>query len=193
MRKAGGWLLYLLFLPDENRKKCVAGLDFIYFFSSWFAMQTLKAALPSRVSIGYAQRLGSERQDLGHGEFCPAGANAPSFDEYGRPATANTLTVKEPYAAACGNYVFSAAAHMQFEGNHRPYVGTCAVGLRAGGDLGNQSRQYIPQNLYDANDNRGSFNRRAPFDEAASNSAIYRQQQPYSGSMDATSTVRVGK
>jgi hypothetical protein len=166
----------------------------VHFFSSVIAMssvQTMKSVLPGRVRLDIAQRLSSERQDLGRGEFCPAGAHAPHIDDYGRPATANTLTTKN---ASCGHYVFSAANHMAFESNHRPYIPTAAAGQR-GGDLGGQSRQHAQQNLYAHNDGRGAFIRSGPLpDSSAGYNAIYHQHAGAARiSHDAVSNISVGK
>ena len=57
--------------------------------------QTLKSAIDSRVDVGQTWRLGSQRQNLGEGLMCPAGAGDIAFDIYGRPADQNTLTLTD--------------------------------------------------------------------------------------------------
>lgn len=158
--------------------------------------QTLKSALDSRVRVDQAQRLASQRQDLGEGLMCPAGAGNISFDIYGRPATLNTLPIQQPYAASCGNYTYSSADLMQFETNQRPYIPICAAGLRGAGDFMGVGRDQMPQNLY-GNGYRGNFVRQYPTPNNApfysepvrrTNPSMYNKPvQSFDFSMDAQS------
>ena len=108
--------------------------------------QTLKSALDARVRLDQASRLGSQRQNLGEGMMCPAGAGHIMHDIYGRPATQNTLTVND---SACSNYTeFPASRRMNIETMERPYLAICAASLRGAGDFMGKGRDLIPQNLY---------------------------------------------
>lgn len=107
--------------------------------------QTLKAALQTRVETAQAHRLGSQRQNLGEGMMCPAGAQYLSFDIYGRPANRNTLNLND---SACSNYAITSATYMQFESNNRPMIPICTAGLNGGGDLMGVGRTFMPRDLY---------------------------------------------
>lgn len=108
--------------------------------------QSLKSALDSRVRIDQADRLGSQRQNLGEGLMCPAGSGSIAFDVYGRPADQNTLLLND---AACSNYTkWSAARRIQVENLERPYLPICAAGLRGAADFMGKARDNMPQNLY---------------------------------------------
>ena len=108
--------------------------------------QTLKSAIDSRVRTDQASRLGSQRQNLGEGLMCPAGAGDIAFDIYGRPADQNTLRLTD---AACSQYTkFSARRRIEIENNERPYLPVCAAGLRGAADYMGVGRDLLPQNLY---------------------------------------------
>ena len=63
--------------------------------------QSLKSALGSRINLAQAERLGSQRQNLGEGLMCPAASGDIQFDIYGRPVSQNTLFLND---ASCSNY-----------------------------------------------------------------------------------------
>lgn len=108
--------------------------------------QTLKSALDSRVRIDQAGRLGSQRQNLGEGLMCPAGAASIAFDIYGRPASQKTLLLND---SACSNYTeWSARRRIEVENMERPYLPICAAGLRGAADWMGKGRDILPQNLY---------------------------------------------
>ncbi len=115
--------------------------------------QTLKSALQSRVSTGQAQRLGSQRQDLGEGMMCPAGAGRIAHDIYMRPVSQNTLRLED---SACSNYTeFSAARRIAVENLERPALWVCAAGLN-GSDPQGTGRNFMPEGIYDGS-KRGAF------------------------------------
>ena len=108
--------------------------------------QSLKSALDSRVNIAQAERLGSQRQNLGEGLMCPAGSGYIQFDIYGRPASQKTLLLND---ASCSNYTeWSAARRIAVENNERPYLPICAAGLRGAADFMGKGRDLQQQNLY---------------------------------------------
>lgn len=108
--------------------------------------QTLKSALDARVRNDQASRLGSQRQNLGEGLMCPAGAGYIHNDVYGRPVSQNTLLLND---SACSNYTeFSAQRRIEVENNERPYLPVCAAGLRGAADYMGVGRDILPQNLY---------------------------------------------
>lgn len=108
--------------------------------------QTLKSALDSRVRLDQSSRLGSQRQNLGEGLMCPAGAGYIQFDIYGRPADQNTLLLND---SACSNYTkWSSQRRIEVENNERPYLPVCAAGLRGAADYMGRGRDLNPQNLY---------------------------------------------
>ena len=108
--------------------------------------QTLKSSTDSRVRIDQSYRLGSQRQNLGEGLMCPAGAGDIGFDIYGRPATQNTLRLLD---SACSTYTeFPAQRRIEVENMERPYLPICAAGMRGAGDLMHLGRSSMPKNLY---------------------------------------------
>lgn len=155
--------------------------------------QTLKAALQSRVSVAEAERLGSQRQNLGEGMMCPAGAGDIMFDIYMRPAGQNTLTLND---SACSNYTdFSARRRMMIENAERPMLPICTAGLNGGADLMGKGRPWIPENVYGEGD-RGKFVRHYPTrtnrpEERPTYPMHFSQKliQPFTFSMDATQTL----
>lgn len=122
------------------------------------AVQSLKSALAARVDSGLAFKIGASRLDGGYPELCPAGSGDINFDVYGRPATMNTLPVlAKDGGASCSPYTFSVTEHIQRESVERPYLPTCAAGMRGGDGLG-KGRDIMPRALYGA-DYRGNFHR----------------------------------
>ena len=110
-------------------------------------VQSLKAAMASRVVPAQSTRIGSQVQNLGEGLTCPAGSGDINFDIYGRPATKNTLDLRD---SACSQYTgITAARFMQYETNHRPHVPICAAGLRGASDMMGVGRDVIPRNIYE--------------------------------------------
>lgn len=108
--------------------------------------QTLKSALQTRVRSDRSERLGSQRQHLGEGLMCPAGAQNISFDIFGRPVNQNTLPLLD---SACSNYtIFSAERRIEVENQERPYIPICAAGNRGASDFMGMGRDNLPQNLY---------------------------------------------
>ena len=155
--------------------------------------QTLKSALDARVRIDKAQRLGSQRQDQGEGQLCPAGSGDLAQDVFGRPASQNTLSVNT--SADCSHYTYTAQELMGFESNHRPYLPTCDAGLRGAGDAMGAGRDQMPKNLY-GEGQRGDFVRHyptannAPWDEmpvVRHYSKSQYKRSPFNFSHDATS------
>ena len=154
--------------------------------------QTLKSALATRVRIDQAQRLGSQRQNLGEGLMCPAG-HGLRHDIYGRPVSEKTLLLDD---ASCSHYTqHSAARRIEVENQERPYVPVCAAGLRGAGDFMGKGRDLMPQNLY-GEGREGHFVRHYPNPSNAPPSTADilpcgHQYQvnpvaPWRGSMDAT-------
>ncbi len=120
------------------------------------SIQSLKPAMASRVITAQSTRIGSQVQNLGEGLTCPAGSGSINFDIYGRPATKNTLDLRD---SACSNYTgITAARFMQYETNHRPNIPICAAGLRGASDMMGVARDVNPQNVY-AEGFRGNFHR----------------------------------
>lgn len=154
--------------------------------------QTLKSAVQTRVRWDRAERLGSQRQNLGEGMMCPAGAQSIAFDIFGRPANQNTLLLND---SACSNYtIFSAERRIEVENMERPYIPICAAGVRGAADFMGKGRDQMPQNVY-GDGYAGNFVRHFP---TASNSPwespnvpskpyYHTRIQPFSFSMDATS------
>lgn len=154
--------------------------------------QTLKSALQTRVRVDRADRLGSQRQNLGEGMMCPAGAQSIAFDIFGRPVNQNTLLLND---SACSNYtIFSAERRIEVENMERPYIPICAAGNRGASDFMGMARDNLPQNLY-GDGYSGNFVRNYP---TANNSPwespnvpskpfYHTRIQPWDGSMDATS------
>jgi len=155
--------------------------------------QTLKSAIDSRVDVGQTWRLGSQRQNLGEGLMCPAGAGDIAFDIYGRPADQNTLTLTD---SACSNYTkFPAARRIEVENLERPYLPVCAAGNRGAADYMGKGRDLLPQNIY-GEGYQGNMVRHyptrgnQPWSEGPQgpNPPYYQKQiQPFSYSMDGTS------
>lgn len=108
--------------------------------------QTQKAALGDRVRVDQSTRLWSNRQNLGEGMMCPAGAGDLGFDIFGRPADQNTLLVDD---SACSNFTkWSTGRRIEVENMERPYVPICASGNRGAADLMGVGRDLLPQNVY---------------------------------------------
>ncbi len=155
--------------------------------------QTLKSALTQRVRIDQASRLGSQRQNLGEGLFCPASAGDIGHDVYGRPADQNTLLVND---SSCSNYTkYPASRRIEVENLERPYLPICSAGLRGAADFMGKGRDLQPQNLYGGG-HRGDMVRHyptannAPFHEGPQGPRVpyyHKQIQPPTFSMDATS------
>lgn len=156
-------------------------------------LQSLKSAMESRVRQDRAGRIASEVQDLGHGEFCPAGTGAVNFDIFGRPASKNTLPTNLPYMASCSHYVIPARTLIAYENNTRPYISTCTPGLRGNSDMLGVSRNLLPDKLYGESARFVTAMGYPPRDPrpAPAPAWAYEPVQPYSGSMDATSGVWV--
>lgn len=156
------------------------------------ATQTLKSALDSRVRLDQAQRLGSQRQNLGEGLMCPAGSGDLQNDVYGRPVTQNTLLLND---SACSNYTeFSAQRRIEIENLERPYIPICAAGNRGAADFQGDGRDLIPENLY-GEGYRGSFIRTyntpdnsPPYigNQCAGPAFYQKKIQPFAYSHDAT-------
>lgn len=114
------------------------------------SVQSMKAALQSRVVPSQSTRLSSQRQNLGEGLTCPAGAANIHNDIYGRAVTQNTLDLRD---SACSNYTISAPVYMQYETNNRPTIAICAAGLRGASDMMGVGRDSIGLNLYNTGAN----------------------------------------
>lgn len=157
--------------------------------------QSLKSALDARVRIDQSERLGSQRQNLGEGLMCPAGAGDIMFDIYGRPAGQTTLRLDD---AACSNYTrWSAARRIEVENLERPYLPICAAGLRGAADFMGKGRDLLPQNLY-GEGYRANMIRHyptannMPWSEGPQGPSTYyyqKQIQPFSYSMDGSSNL----
>lgn len=161
-------------------------------------MQTLKSVQATRVDVSRAQSLGAAARNLGEPLMCSAGSHALSFDEYGRPAGQNTLTVH--LDASCGQLSqFGVAEHINRESLERPYLSIAPPGLRGNGDLSNTGRDLHPQGLYE-NNTRGNFVRHYSTPNNAppagpvrntSGDVIYnRVEVPFDFSHDATRSAR---
>lgn len=154
------------------------------------AIPTLKSAQRGRVDTAYSYKLYSERQQLGHGQFCPAGAQNIHTDVYGRPVNQQTLDTRN---ANCGKYLHwgNVEDHLQRENMERPYLPDVAAGLR-GGDLLSVGRDYMPQNVY-GEGQRGNWHRifkgkgpDFPHQQPPPQQAYYdRKILPFDNSMDA--------
>lgn len=150
--------------------------------------QTLKSALQQRVSVGQAQRLGSQRNNLGEGMMCPASAGHLMNDIYMRPVSQNTLLLND---SACSNYtMFSAQRRMQVENQERPALPTCTAGLNSPGDT-QGGRKFVPSNIYGEGP-QGNFVRhyntrsnRAPDHPEPLKYYYQKAVQPFNFSMDA--------
>lgn len=119
---------------------------------------TLKSALWSRVRPDRAERLYSQRQNLGEGLMCTAGPGL-HHDIYMRPVSQKTLNLND---SSCSHYTeFSAARRIEVENLERPYTKICAAGLRGAGDFGGVGRDLTPQNLYGTG-REGNFVRHYP-------------------------------
>lgn len=130
--------------------------------------------------------------------MCSAGSHSLFFDEFGRPATQNTLPVH--LDAACGQLSqFGVPEHISRESLERPYLPIAPPGLRGAGDLSNTGRDLHPQGLYE-NNTRGNFvrhystNNNAPPPGAVRNTAgdviFNRVETPFDFSHDATRSAR---
>lgn len=156
------------------------------------SVQTLKSVLGSRIDLGQASRLASQRQNLGEGLMCPASSGDIAFDIYGRPADQNTLRLTD---SACSNYTkFPAARRIEVENLERPYLPICAAGLRGAADTMGVGRDVLPQNLY-GEGHQGNMVRHYPTANnypwhegpQGPNPAYYHKQiQPFTFSHDAT-------
>lgn len=154
-------------------------------------MQSLKSAEAGRVRTDQSRRLGSQRQNLGEGLMCPAGAGDIFTDVYGRPVSQNTLPLKD---SACSNYTeFSAQRRIGVENSERPYIPVCAAGLRGAADFAALGRDVAPKNLY-GEGGRGNFVRvyptanNGPWQAPECRRQPYAQKavQPFSYSQDAS-------
>lgn len=154
--------------------------------------QSLKSALDARVDISQTEKLASQRQNLGEGLMCPAGAGDIANDVYGRPVSQKTLKLND---SSCSNYTeWSAARRIEVENMERPYLPICAAGLRGAADWMGVGRDNLPQNLY-GEGYQGNMIRHyplannAPWSEGPQgpNPPYYMKQiQPFSFSMDST-------
>lgn len=161
--------------------------------SSCSGLQTLKSALDNRVRIDRAERLGSQRQNLGEGLMCPAGSGHIMHDVYSRPVSQKTLRLRD---ADCSNYTeFSSARRIEVENLERPALPVCAAGLRGASDFMGLGRDMMPQNLYGAG-MEGAFvrhyntpNNAPPQPPLRMRQGCYVQKpvRPFDFSMDATS------
>ncbi len=156
------------------------------------SQQSLKSALDARVRVDQAQRLASQRQNLGEGMLCPAASGHIQHDVYGRPVSQNTLLLND---ASCSNYTtFSARRRIQIENLERPYLPTCAAGLRGAGDFMGVGRDLLPQDLY-GEGSRGDFVRHystpnnappQPQPDLTMSNYYFKRIQPFNFSHDAT-------
>lgn len=157
--------------------------------SSFASPQSLKSALQSRVSVSQAERMGSQRQNLGEGMMCPAAAGDIRSDIYMRPVSQNTLLLND---AACSNYTeWSAQRRMMVENVERPQIPMCTAGTN-GGDTMGVGRPYNPADLYGGG-KEGDWVRHyssrsnRPVEQPREGMAYYMKTiQPWTGSMDAT-------
>jgi len=161
--------------------------------SGFNTTQSLKSALDSRVRLDQAERLGSQRQNLGEGLMCPASAGDLQNDVYGRPVSQSTLRLND---AACSNYtIYSAARRIEVENLERPYLPVCAAGLRGAADWMGVGRDNLPQNLYGEGYqgnmirtyNTPNNNQWAEGPHRPHRPFYQKKIQPFSYSMDATS------
>jgi len=121
---------------------------------------SLKSSQQPRVDIASAQRIASERQNLGNGQFCPSASQDLFFDVYGRPAGNTTLDKRD---ASCSNYMGRTGPtlqnFMQWEDYQRPLAAApnCSPSSVVGDGMG-VGRDLFPQNIYgSAEPNRGNF------------------------------------
>lgn len=156
-------------------------------------VQSLKSATQTRVRTDLAQRLASQRQNLGEGSMGGAMCDLRN-DQYGRPVGQDTLLLNDP---ACSHYNSqSAQRRMNLEViATRPQFLIGPIGYRGASDAMGMGRDKMPRNLYGSG-NEGDFVRvyntpnnappqpLAPCDAGV---AYYQRRiQPWSGSMDAT-------
>lgn len=155
------------------------------------SQQSLKSALDARVRTDQAERLASQRQNLGEGLMCPAGSGDIQNDVYGRPVHQNTLHVND---ASCSNYtIFSSQRRINVENLERPYIPICASGIRGNSDFMGVGRDLLPQDLY-GEGYRGNMirhyntpNNAPPVPKVHIPAPYYfKKIQPFSYSMDAT-------
>ena len=156
------------------------------------AGQTLKSALEGRVNISQAQRLASQRQDLGEGAMC-AGGHDHYFDEYGRIADQHTLNKPD---ASCSHYTIGSAQYMQYENNQRPYIAIASPGMNPTDPMG-VGRDDMPKNLYGPS--YGGFVRHGvlpgnhiKYPRPPPQRVPHRMTQPFDFSHDATSRTFLG-
>jgi hypothetical protein len=120
---------------------------------------SLKSSQQPRVDLATAQRIASERQSLGNGQFCPASAQDLFFDVYGRPASNTTLDKRD---ASCSNYMGRTGPTLQnflaWEDFQRPLAAApnCSPDSLTGDGMG-VGRNLFPQNIYGGETNRGNF------------------------------------
>jgi hypothetical protein len=158
---------------------------------------SFKSVLTDRVDTSKAWRMAAARLQGGDPSLCPAGG-APYYDEYGRPATIDTITLKAGLAPECGwSSTRTAGRLMNFEVQARNLPPVCAPGFRGGGDtmLGS-ARDVTVTGIYGPA-GRSPFVRQFPgrvnmapdFGPAPRRSTDYPDVggwRPWSRSMDAT-------
>lgn len=164
---------------------------------------SFKSVLTDRVDTSKAWRMAAARLQGGDSSLCPAGG-APYYDEYGRPASLDTITLTAGKAPECG---FSsrrpASRLMGFEVQQRNLPPICGPGFRGGGDTllgsardvtvrglyGGPSASYVrqyPGRVNMAPDPGYGIRRSTDYPDVGG-------WRPWSRSMDATMSVAAGK
>jgi hypothetical protein len=121
-------------------------------------IQSMKAAITTRVNPEDSSRLYYESRALGNPATCPTSAISIDVDEYGRPMGGSgfrTLYLADP---ACSQFVYSTSRRIKHENAERPILGPCNPGDRGAGDfLYGTARERWPKQIYGPNQGRGDW------------------------------------
>lgn len=128
------------------------------------SINSLKAAITSRVDLGQVQRQYFASRALGSPETCPVTAMNPDVDVNSRPLGGAGYKLLYTADASCSPFTYPLATMLRQENALRPNLGPCVFGGRGGADFAATHRDENPRNIY-ALGARGNFVSTAPIDE----------------------------
>jgi len=122
------------------------------------SIQSLKAAITTRVNPEEASKLYYEARAMGNPATCPASAVHADVDEFGRPLGGSGYRMLYMADPSCSHYNYPASRMLRHENASRPILGPCNPGDRGSGDfLLGSIRDHFPMGIYGEDGNRGKF------------------------------------
>ena len=149
------------------------------------SVNSMKAAITSRVDLGQVQRQYFASRALGIPDMCPITAMNPDVDENSRPLGGSGYRLLYTNDASCSPFTYNLSKMIYHENALRPNLGPCLFGSRGDSDFEGMHRDRNPRDIY-ALGQRGNFVSTAPIDEGAPvYNAIPQTMAPLSLSHDA--------